>query len=42
MEIVKDILALLGYFVVFAVFGALVELGAYKLAEKIDKITERR
>lgn len=42
MEIVKDILALLGYFVVCIGFGVLVGMGAYKLAEKIDKITERR
>lgn len=42
MEIVKDILALLGYFVVCAGLGALVELGAYKLADRIDKITDRR
>lgn len=42
MKIVKDILTLLGYFVTLTSFGLLVEMGAYKLADKIDKITERK
>ena len=42
MKIVKDILTLLGYFVTLTSLGVLVEMGAYKLADKIDKITERK